>query len=355
MKNLFCLFFLLFNGSVNAQFAELIKDKNVAWVGEFSTVVRFDMLSDFDYTEMKEKTTYQVEGGLRILKFQDNYGLEDEGFWVFSHKLFNAAVRKEIEVYSDSLCQHPTEFYPTVAGKNDTVETIDPTTYETVYRVPSCPGSIRKVNVFRVHQVIYYNEKTNKWAIKVVSIAPLRMVKTKKRVFMHWGPLFWIKVDNEKEDINAPDITWAVHTFGRSPENVLHIDSVKILKITSANMPMFHFLDAIKNNKKLAIYDSNGEYEKDPMSVEQKANVFNSTKANTEFDSVTNQLKTKEVKKTLDFNRVKKMHFLQEWTWNDKRKALSVRLLSIAPMESINYESDDGTYYMPLFYQRFDD
>ncbi len=46
MKN---LFFLLFSYTSTAQFADLIKDKNVAWVAESCIDVRLDMLNESNH------------------------------------------------------------------------------------------------------------------------------------------------------------------------------------------------------------------------------------------------------------------------------------------------------------------
>jgi hypothetical protein len=101
MKNLFCLFFLLLNGILNAQFADLIKDKNVAWVGESTIDVRLDVLQDQEMEKVYELSKYFIFGGLTLLKIQESKEINaEEGFDFFTKTLINAEFNKFITIYA---------------------------------------------------------------------------------------------------------------------------------------------------------------------------------------------------------------------------------------------------------------
>jgi Gliding motility associated protein GldN len=351
MKSFFCSLFLLYAHLATAQLADLMKDKNVAWIGESSIDVRLDMLPQYLVENMKEQTQYGVEGDLKILKIQDNEGLDDEGYMVFSHKLFNTVGTIKIDIYSDSLCLHPTDIYSAISNKNDTILMIDPINYEAVYKVPSCPGFIQEVNVFRVHQLVYYNTGNSRWHVKVISIAPLRMVKTKEGKFIRWEPLFWIKVEQKKANLDASDITWAARTVGRSAEKLIDMNTAKEHKKTSN--PMLHFLESVKSNKQIPLYQS--WREKELLSMDERQNVFTWTETQRLLDPNTNQETAQTLQKSLDEKAVNKLHIVQEWAWDNKRKILMVNILGIAPMKPVHNEAGEFIYETPLFYQRFDD
>jgi hypothetical protein len=356
MKNLFCAIFILMTLNANAQFADLMNDKNIAWVAESSMDIRLDVLDDESKTDIAEKTQYNFNDLLRILKFQNNGSEDDDESMFFSHFLFTSVAREQLKIYTDSSCLHETNFSTAVNVTRDTFAMIDPTTYESKYVIESCPGFIREVILFRVYQITNYNTKTNKWSNRVLSIAPLKKVNTKEGKFLFWHPLFWIKVDNEKANIQSASITWVARTSGRAEKSLIDVSLIKVLKKTSSNMPIPHFLNIVKNNKKVRFYKGrSGWGNTEILSFDERQKIFDSSDSIQTVDSKTYEIRTKIIRNNLDIKEVCKMRFVQEWAWDDKRKKLLVNLLGVAPLRNVYNDYGEFLYYEALFYQRFDD
>ena len=357
MKNLFCAIFILMTLNVNAQFAYLMNDKNVAWVAESSIDIRLDMVPENVKAFISEETKYDLKGILNILKLQgENEFYGEEGYWFFTHLLIAAAARKEITVYSDSLCRNSIEFLTAMEGTKDTTPMIDPTTYETKYIVQMCPQHIQEVSIFRVHQVIYYNSTNNKWGIRVLSIAPLKANHTKEGKFIGWRPLFWVKVEHKKADLNSPDITWSVRTQLEERENTIQLDSLKEHKKTNAKMPILHFLNAAQNNEKLALYD--GLYKcinKIPISIDERKRIFEPMDTLHPTGTVFYDTNNKIVVNDFKAQDVKKIKITQEWAWDKKRKILLVNYIGFVLLQNVKDDVGELRWCKRLFYQRFDD
>jgi hypothetical protein len=352
-KSLFCFLFLALNHVLNAQFADLIKDKNVAWVGESTIDVRLDMLHDKALYEEFDRTKYVLEG-LDILKIQaDNIEIE-EGFSVFATILLEAAKNKQIVAYSDSLCLHPIDVI-NVITKSDTIYPCFATTYEIPgYTIVQNALNAEDIKVFRVYAITSYSPKNGRWNSQTMSIAPLKMISDEAGRFISWQPIFWVKVDNKKIDINSRDITWAARTRPRGQEGMLHLNTLKVHKKTEANMPMLHFLELAKNNKQMRLYKG-ARQKKEQLTFNEIQTIFCSTDTIIKTNPITDKQTIVFKENKLDVNEINQVRLVQEWAWNDKRKTLSVRTLGIAPMKQVNNEAGEFLYIMSLFYQRFDD
>lgn len=354
-KNLFCLLFLLLNHTLNAQFTDLIKDKNISWIGASSIDVRLDMLHDKALYDAMEKTKYVLEG-LDILKLETgNNGEMEEGFSAFAHILLEAAKNKQIVAYSDSLCLYPIDVI-NVITRLDTVYHCFAQTYENPgYSILRNVLNAEDIKVFRAHQITTYSPKNGTWHSKTISVAPLKIIQNEAGEFISLKPIFWMKVDNKKANLNTSDITWAVRTRPRGREGLLDFTSVKIHKKTDANMPMLHFLDLAKNDKNMRLYRVDIWRQKKILPINGLQTIFSSTDTITDIDIITNKVKIRLVENKLDINDINELRFVQEWAWDNKRKALSVRLLGIAPMKKFKNEEGEFLFMIPLFYQRFDD
>ena len=181
-------------------------------------------------------------------------------------------------------------------------------------------------------------------------------MNTKEGKFLFWHPLFWIKVDNEKANIQSANITWAARTLGRAEKSLIDISLVKVLKKMGSNMPIPYFLNVVKNNKKVRFYKGESGWGKTQiLSFDERQKIFDSIDSIQTVDPKTYEIRTKIIRNNLDIKEVCKMRFTQEWAWDDKRKKLSVNLLGVAPLRNVYNDYGEFLYYEALFYQRFDD
>ncbi len=356
MKSLFCSLFLLFCYTTTAQFANLIKDKNVAWVAESTIDVRLDLLYESDHKNIYEQTSYDPSNlDLTILKYQDTKSVEvGDGMSFFANTLLKAVENKQLTIYSDSLCVQAIDALSLLI-RQDTIQQIDPNTYETTIRIVKSQLDFQDIKFFRAYQITYYSPKNNRWSSKTLAVAPLVMKHNELGNFVAWKPVFWIKVANEKIDLNASSTTWAVRRWSRSKENMLQLNTLKVHKKGNGDMPMSHFLNAVKTNPKLKVYRAGNWHDKALLSPTDKENLFVSVDTIQMIDPVTYETKTKIVRNELDATTTNKLQLVQEWAWDNKRKVLSVRCLGVAPMRDIKNQEGEFLFCMPIFYQRFDD
>jgi gliding motility associated protien GldN len=86
-----------------------------------------------------------------------------------------------------------------IISKVDTIQTIDPTTYETknkiVYNVIN-PEDIKR---YRVKEMWYFDKQQSVLKVRILGIAPLKDVKNEAGEFLFELPLFWVYYPNCRE------------------------------------------------------------------------------------------------------------------------------------------------------------
>jgi hypothetical protein len=351
MKNLFCVIFILISNDANAQFSDLIKYKSIAWVGESSMDIRLDMLHDEQIKSVSDETDYKLNNVLNIIKFNYNKNAQEreEGYSFFANILLEAAKNKQIKVYSDSVCLRPIDILDVIVHSDTLNIDLPQPNNEPIIMKTFIQSD--EIKVFRMHQITTYSPKTGNWNNKTISVAPLKMVRDKNGKFISWKPIFWIKVDNKKTNLNASNITWAVQTKTKGIESDLQLNKVKIYK-KDLEKPMIHFLNLAKNNEAIKLYSS-FEWEKDRLfSLKERQSLFTKIDTIIVINPITNLEELKISESTLDFTIINSLRLTQEWVWDNKRKSLSVRTLG-ASFLSPNKDEAGNVRFFEGLYQRF--
>ena len=314
--------------------------------------MRLDLLDESDNQKIYGQTGYDTGGGLAILKYQDTKTVKvAEGKFFFANILLEAVKNKQLTVYADSLCVQLAD--PNLLlERTDTIQEIN--TYVRDTKEVFGPIYFENIKFFRAYQITYYSSKNNTWASKTLAIAPLETVTNQLSKFVTYKPMFWVKVANKKVDLNASSTTWAVRRWSKGNENTIDVNTIKVLK-KGNDVPMLHFLNALKTNPQLRVYKANNWYEKELLSATDKENIFVSIDTIQTIDPVTYESKMKVVRTEFDEKIINKLRLVQEWAWDDKRKVLSVRCLGVAPLRPIKNEVGEFLFDLPMFYQRFDD
>ena len=363
----------------------LVKDPKNAWVVSFTSDIRLDVLNDADFETLYNRDSTSVRGGFNIMKIiEDSSSTVSSDDYILSENLQRAALREEINFYADKTCtqQLSRNVFPTT----DTVDRIDPITYETkTIVVPRC--RFYEVQLFRAYQAAYYQPETGTWGVQTLAIAPLISDWVREKDSLRFNgrkPIFWIKVNNILEKPNSEDITWAVRTFSQGKNGYLDLSTTHEYKNVDSIKPMKHFFDVIMGDKPPELYAENYSWKSKKLLVEDseidafpnfgepmpkdsiqktKQNVkpdankslkelinarFINTYPNIELVNGTYEV----VQKTTISSLTDKMQLVQEWFWDSRKQTLSVRLVGIAP--TITKGDEPYRYYDPLFYQRFD-
>jgi Gliding motility associated protein GldN len=247
MKNLFCFFLLHFASASYAQLTDLMQDKNVAWIADYSKDVRLDMLPEAQIKALEDMPKNTVDNRPWLLKILANETVDNNGdaYYFFANTLMTAVKNKEITVYADSLCSQVLDA-GSATSRRETVSYFNSVTKETKTQDVYLTTQYEEILLFRVHQIVYYMPKTSTWGVKNISIAPLIQQKNQNGDFVGWKPLFWIKVEHQKADLAVPNITWATVT---AKDCTVDVTTAKTYKKTSADMPCTIFSMPLKKIK----------------------------------------------------------------------------------------------------------
>ena len=83
--------------------------------------------------------------------------------------------------------------------KIDTIETIDPTTYETKYKVVPSVINPEDIKRYRIKEMWYFDKQQSVLKVRILGIAPLRDIKNEAGEFLFEQPLFWVYYPNCRE------------------------------------------------------------------------------------------------------------------------------------------------------------
>ena len=357
-KQLFCFYFLVSLSPLTSLMAqknvlqEWIDDPKNGWVAEFSTDLRLDMLYEKEASELYKETKISLDGGLDIVKLLESENSGYEGYHYLSSLLMAGVQSGQITAYDSPFSDQKA---PTSSWiRQDTITRVDPTTYETVQVVVSNQVNPDDIKIFRAHQIVAYQPATATWKVKVIAVAPLIIRRDEAGTFIKLDPLFWIKVTDKKVKLNAPDITWAVRTRPREREGQLNFKKLILeAKKSQADLPMAHFLDKVSRDERVPLYGVASLKEPKLTTLERK-NILSRIDTIQTIDPVTYESRLKVITIKTEAADLERIRIVQEWAWDNRRKTMSIRLHSIAPIKDITNESGDFLYSAPIFYRRTD-
>jgi hypothetical protein len=200
---------------------------------------------------------------------------------------------------------------------------------------------------------LFFDKKKGSFGTRLLAIAPIITTRTEKGEIKGKDPVAWLAIKDREPNANQtlqnPDITWAAMVIEEG--KYLEIKQLDVkkneLKLSVAEqlyqvaLSMKHPVDASFDEgctKQLTKADIVGSYNDvdtvitfDPAIYEE---VFNTSRCISKPESV--------VKLTL----------VQDWFWDDRRKLLLNRLTAIAPMVTMQRDSDKTTYERPRYYVR---
>ena len=109
--------------------------------------------------------------------------------------MLEAAKNEEIHLYSawddkfsDLLDQ---EAIHQLCHSSDTIEIIDPVTFESSYQVVENEFNAEDVAKFRLKEVWFFDEETSTMNVRILGIAPIISRYSDDGMFLNEGPMFW--------------------------------------------------------------------------------------------------------------------------------------------------------------------
>lgn len=361
-SNLICTIFLfLIHSSSSFAFNDIddILDKSeITWAAEI-------------YTDYAPNASHYV---LKRKKMKAQYGISDNYFVTLKlqHDLSKASLRMhEITLSNQMLKMEPgskATFFKDASLKKTlsypdyqkiTQEVTFDTTFITQADGTSKVGLIvaRKVHfngvsLFRVKQILHYNEKTNELGLTPVAIAPVFCTYDKEGNLTGTSPLFWMPIKdlNQEIDLNAPAINWA-----KRMTRSIDTDEVTVIKgkrtfAEILNTISIHYIETPESAK---LYHSYGKML--PMSSEDIKSIKNNIDTIITFDPKTFEEIVSVVKTTITPKTMHEVRIIQDWVWNKETQSINIQLVAFAPILKRYDSRDTFLCATPLFYKKSKD
>ena len=338
MKNLLWLpILLLMVQSLTAQPAKVLRNKHVVWAGyiEQDLVVDNSCSNDGSLNEMLiQKFTLSGKGADF---WEDNF---------LASEVLEAAEMGNLQIFRDPDCLIQT----TMSGPPDTLVTYDPETYEEQVLLLPPIVTASEVVRWRVHALLYYNDRSAYWEITDVSVAPMIMKYNPADWEKELSCLFWFKANSGKQHLRRKNTIWAKQLVPNAPSSFCFPETTVPLKNLRPNDSPFQImLDACLNRKDLVFFNTGKYGGHAPMTPAEKEYLFLRTDTIAVFDPVTYEELETLVRNTVSIDALR---LVELWSWNKQKNRLSIRVTSSAP---IHYNLDSKgalRYYQPLFYRR---
>lgn len=341
MKGVSLLVLLIIALNATAQVDNLLKDDKVIWVGESSNDYLFDIRTTCEslLSELDERKFNFFE----ILKLQEIKGkYKSDGYHHFAKILWDAIVNNEINIYSDSTCTKLAN--KSVLYRTDTID-LDTESFEPQKKVVISELNPEDFKLFRVYNRLYYKPEKGIWEVRALSFAPIYFSDT-----LPSKPLFWIKCNFQKPLLDLSTI-WKVRTYSYSSD----FEKMKVLKNKIEEPPLINFFKVCKNKREIVIYSTQSWKSHKIENKKDLENRLFSTDTINEINPISYETKTKVTTRKADLNELKKLKLIQEWSWDEKQKNLSVKLVGVAPCLPEYDMQGNFLYYNSLFYRRFDE
>ena len=363
LKILFLLPLSILSFKMTAQIDDLLKNKDITWVAEIS--------SDF-IVDNPEKAEAKNLNRIRILKITPKavkYHTDDS--LIFHRIVADAVNNRNVTLYRDSFCVYR---YDGI----DTIETIDPMTYETKIRIiKSQPHlEVKDIQGIRVRQILFYDAKQAQFGLKTLAFAPLSILYSLKGDTIRCCvPHFWLKAKDLESPPNIADnnISWVQ---ALNQHQGFDLKNAHILKSTDTSMPIEHLINIFEKDESKQFFKANSDMipnfmsERKQMYAEKDAQTPNADIIPYPLDLVTregminwrdtitviesNEVKVKVITHRINLKKINRLRLIQEWYWDDKKQELSIRLAAVAPIYDACNEINELIYRKPMFYRRTD-
>jgi hypothetical protein len=391
-----------------AQVEDLMRDKNITWIGELTT--------DFVVEGYQALDTSDNLNSSRLLKYS-NTDMDfsfDEETPLFA-KIRNAGRDETPVTYEDSTCIKQINPYTT----EDTIETIDPITNEKVrkivfggFYIPPAP------KFYRAKQVLYYDKRKTNFGLRVLTIGLMIDEHNESGEVIGLKSEAWLKpnnVDSQKINLNSSDISIARRITSRS-NSPRFGKNIKILKNTEVsiqetlindlgntpsillyNKDIYHRklsaddrytlmtslkesllaaktfkdsnriasikIDTIKSRVRRYIPNAFPDFTLMGKDTIKAKNRVDEDDAFPDFQQLTGDTTTyeevtyvteKSPEDSLKFNGIReleKLQIIQDWYWDDKLKNICVRFFGFALMRKRYNDEGEYIFDYTLFYR----
>lgn len=354
-NTLFALLFVaLFSNTYAQTTKSLIDNPDISWVAEAYTYYAPSANSlDLGKEEMKKLYHIEERNSARLLKLVDV--LSDDNLYASEKELATFMLHldaSKVKVYTSSDLErtYTAQEYENKKSAVDTIITFDPQTYEEIVQVIVSAFDEGQVEVFKVKQLIYYNDKTKQLNSVPVAIAPMLTLlkntggmKVEAEGYME---LFWLPITALQKPLKLSNNNY---NYAIRMTRNINEKEMKVVKgeWTLGQVVKDMVADGANNPTTTKMYQNIGYME--AMSPEEVQNFGNSVDTIITFDPNTFEEIVQVVTDAFDAKEVKSLRLVQDWVWDAKAQQLNVRLIAYAPVQ---HPKDNKGWLKTLFYKK---
>ncbi len=330
----------------------ILDNSDITWAAEVYT----DYTPNVNYFALGRKKMQKQYGISRstfsTLKIQqassDHINLDD---LTLARKILNMS-NNSSSLFKDASLSTPLSYA-------DYLKITQETTYDTTFvsqpegtktmQIIANKININEIQLFRVKQILHYNEKTNELGLTPIAIAPILSSYDKEGKLISTTPLFWMSVQAiaEQLDLNAATINWAKR-LTRS----IDTDEVTVIKgnhsfATILNKILYRYTQTPNTSK---LYHTYGKMT--PMSPQEIKKLNSGLDTLITFDPVTFEEKVSVINNTPTPETMHTIRIVQDWIWNEDTQNISIRLVAFAPLLKRYDNHKNFLHSGPMFYKK---
>lgn len=331
----------------------LLKNPDINWVAEAYTYYAPTVNSrDLGKKEMKRLYHIEERNSVRLLKLVDI--LSDDNLFGGSKGLATFVLNldaSKVKIYTDADLKntYTAQEYQKKKSSIDTIITFDPKTYEELVQVVVRAINEDQLEVFKIKQLIYYNNKTKQLGSMPIAIAPMLTVRNKKGEVEKHTAVFWLSINALEASL---DLNKSIYDYAIRMTRSISEKEMKVVKGkgTLGDVVKDMVTYATQNPKKVKLYQNIGYME--AMTEEEVANFGSSVDTIITFDPKTFEEIVQVVTDKFDPKDVCSLGLVQDWVWDAKEQQLNIRLIAYAPIKHQKDKFIPEGRFIPLFYKK---
>ncbi len=320
--------------------SDFLKNKNIVWAAEIEQDWIVDGPNLEDEFELGLKT-------LKLLRTKQNEPyLSNVSLAALVH---HDAMSGALPIFDDPKCTRPLNPRNRLI-RIDTVVTFDPETYEEkILVVANEYNPYSEYKAWRLHQILYYNQKTSSWNTVVTAIAPMIKLTDYAADTSSFAPLYWFKPSDDRPKLTKNSIVWAKETKTRQPATIINTNQPQMLKVFDGfQFPLEHSIRGLIYDPKLKVYHSYDDEKL--MTMDERFYLAVHMDTIVTFDPETYEEKVVVIRNEINQGDIKRLRLFQTWYWDERKHRLSICTDMAGPVIEVMDSEGNFRYEKPLYY-----
>lgn len=327
---------LSFSSRLHAQYDDLLRNPNITWVAEYTT--------DFEFNPVYNENLDEEYNLLNVIRLE-NQGARN-GFFsdleisrYFSQTLLNDLNAGHYACFADDQLQQPLtpEQVEVLLNPRETYYNADHG--DTVLMIHQTRTD--DVDLFRVRQVFYFEQKKRRFGSRLIAISPLINRRDPDGNLTDRTPAFWIQCPAEKppDKKTARTAAYVFQTYMK--DNAPGPDHLRVKK---GKLDLQDWVAAEVRKPSHACYSYDAFQPLDQAALQ---NLVFTTDTISPYDDEVQVVTSNAI------SDVERIRFVQNWIFDGRRHRLYCRLTAAAPLAAKRDSEGNFRYYKPLFYVKY--